>query len=123
VTNRAQDRSLFLGGQWKPTQRLQVTADLGWVRSDESMSQIRFYVPEEVLAKLVDSIYDLTEAHTYSDLKTTRWEAHLKAITQVAPGLFGEFSYGLTRYLDDKPYLADLDGKLNVVQVGLRWTL
>jgi hypothetical protein len=42
---------------------------------------------------------------------------------QQAPGLFGEFSYGLTRYLDDKPYLADLDGKLNVVQVGLRWTL
>lgn len=123
ITNRGHDRMLSLGGQWKPSSRVQIAADLAYVRSDESMDRILFNVPAEVLAQLVDSIYDLTEAHTYSDLKLARWEAGLQATARLGRGVHGVMAYRLSKVTDDKPYLADLTGKLTVLQLGLRWTL
>lgn len=87
------------------------------------MDQIVFSVPEEVLARLIDSNYDLTEAHTYSNLDSKRWDVNFTALTRISQGLEGLLSYSYVDFNDVTPYLADLSGKLNAVQVALRWTL
>lgn len=111
------------GGEWKLGDDLSLSAQVAYTRASESMDQIVFSVPEEVLARLIDSTYDLTEAHTYSNLDSKRWDVNFTATTQISKGLEGVFSYSLVDYNDVTPYLADLSGKLNSVQVALRWTL
>lgn len=96
---------------------------MAYTRGSESMDRIVFSVPEEVLARLIDSNYDLTEAHTYSNLDSKRWDVNFTASTQIYKGLEGLLSYTFVDYNDVTPYLADLSGKLNSVQVALRWTL
>jgi hypothetical protein len=45
------------------------------------------------------------------------------ALTRISQGLEGLLSYSYVDFNDVTPYLADLSGKLNAVQVALRWTL
>lgn len=119
----SQYRSLFGAGTWKLAEGFELQGELDYTRGSEMMDQILFNVSEEILAKLIDSNYDLSEAHTYSNLDSKRWDVTLTALARLAKGIHGVFSYNYVKYDDITPYLADLTGKLNAVQVGLRWML
>ncbi|MGC8916380.1 MAG: hypothetical protein ACP5NF_05315 [Thermoanaerobaculum sp.] len=123
MKNTAQFRTLFAAGTWKPYESLELQGEVGYTRASEMMGQILFNVSEEILAKLHDSNYDLSEAHTYSNLDSKRWDVNLSARARLAKGIHGVVSYNLVKYDDVTPYLADLSGRLDVFQVGLRWTL
>lgn len=123
VRSTSEYRSFIAGGEWKPWSKLSLSAQVAYTRGSESMDQIVFSVPEEVLARLIDSNYDLTEAHTYSNLDSKRWDVNFTALTRISRGLEGLLSYSYVDFNDVTPYLADLSGKLNAVQVALRWTL
>ena len=86
------------------------------------MDRIMMAFPEEVLAVLADSTYDLTEVHTYSDLDSAQWNATLRAEARVARNLVGVASYSYFDYDDDAPYLENLSGNLDIIHLGLRWS-
>lgn len=123
MKNTAQFRTVFAAGTWKLNDSLELQGELGYTRASDMMDQILFNVSQEILAKLVDSNYDLSEAHTYSNLDSKRWDVKFSALARLAKGIHGVVSYNLVKYDDVTPYLADLSGRLNLFQVGLRWTL
>lgn len=123
MKSTAHYRSLFAAGTWKLAERMKLSGELNYTRGSEMMDQILFNVSEEILAKLIDSSYDLSEAHTYSNLDSKRWDLSLTALAQLAKGIDAVLSYNFVQVDDITPYLADLSGKLNTIQLGLRWNL
>jgi hypothetical protein len=86
------------------------------------MDRIAMAFPAELLAILVDSTYDLSDVHTYSDLESNQWSATLRAEARVAKNLVGVASYSYFDYNDDAPYLENLSGNLDLIHLGLRWS-
>lgn len=86
------------------------------------MDRITFNVSEEILSRLHDSSYDLTQVHTYSDLSSSQWDVSLWLSARLSSHSQGVFSYRFTEFTDKKPYIEDFTGRLSVLSAGLRWT-
>lgn len=113
---------LSLGGQFEASERVSFGADVSYTTADESMDRISMAFPPEILAILVDSTYDLTHVHTYSDLDSGQWNATVRAEAKVAKDLVGVASYSYFDFDDNEPYLENLSGNLDLIHVGLRWS-
>ncbi len=87
----------------------------------EHGAELQFAYPADIAAILRYSTYDVSEVHTYSDIDSTAWDATLRAEAKLTAKLSGTASYQYIDYTDNSPYLDDLTGSLEIVQVGLRW--
>lgn len=114
-------KTATLGGSFDLGERFKIGADATYTVATESMEQILFAFPADVAAILRYSTYDVSEVHTYSDLDSTAWDATLRAEAKLTAKLSGTASYQYIDYNDNSPYLDDLTGSLEIVQIGLRW--
>jgi hypothetical protein len=97
-------------------------ADASYTLASESMDAIDLSASPEVLERLHWSTYDLSTIHEYSDLDASSWDVTVRGEVRLAGNIAGTASYTYLDYDDDAPYLADLSGRLDIFQLGLRWT-
>ncbi|MGQ9834417.1 MAG: hypothetical protein ACUVRQ_00275 [Thermoanaerobaculaceae bacterium] len=113
---------MTFGLRYEPNDLWSLGTEASYTRAAESMDRITFNVPEEILSRLIDSNYDLTQVHTYSDLSSSQWDVNLWLSARLSSRSQGVFSYRFTEFSDRKPYIQDLTGRLAILSAGLRWT-
>lgn len=112
-----------VGGNLKAGERLSLGLDANYTVGKEEMQPLGLRASPEILARLTGFTYDFTTWHTYVDLESTSWDATLRTDVRFNSSLSGVFSYTYVDFNDNAPYLTDLTGNLDIVRLGLRWTL
>lgn len=103
-----------------PTKRLALGLHLTWIQTDASLDP--FDLPaDDYVAITPPVMYDFSQAHTYSDLETSRTQAELSARYNIRDSFWFRLNYLVIDFSDDAPYLEDTTGSLDLITAAIGW--
>ena len=108
------ESNVLMGGvKFKPTEKFYIGLYLTSTDSKAALDAFDLSAPDYVATHPPMS-YDFSMTHTYSDLDTSRFDAHLKARYKFGTASWLTGIYRRIDFTDDAPYLYDTSGTIDI---------
>jgi len=117
----SESNTLMAGITVRPSKAFKLNLGVAYTKSEAALDP--FELPaDDYVAITPTTSYDFSQTHTYSNLDTTRLDAHVTAKYKFSDTFWTKARYRRADYQDDAPYLYDTSGTIDFFSAYLGFT-